>query len=420
MIKTLSIGVLLARKAIARTSLVSKLFIIVIMAMTFLNLLVVRGVLVGIPDSSMENIRADEVGDVIISRLEGADDIERTTEITQTLDNDPRVRDYSARYRIGATIESDYSRSKKEGENASKRSVVLFGIDPEGEEAVTQFSRFVIAGRFIRPGDAYKIVLGKGLVATYSSASENFTDEELLQNVDVGSKVLVTTTSINGVRETAEYEVVGISSNKGQADNRAYISDRQSRLLLGKTNPDAAEIAVRLNKPADTYQLAAGLLEQFSDQAKVETYQQATGAFLDDIKTIFDYLSGFIGVIGVLIASITIFIVIFINAMSRRKEIGIMRAIGVQPSVITISYILQSVFYAVAGILLALIMFWAFIEPYFRNNPIDFPFTDVYLATSVNVTLVYVGILGGAAFLAGLIPARLIMKQKILALILGR
>ena len=414
------IGTLLAYKAIKRTSLISKLFIVVIMAMTFLNLLVVRGILVGIPDSSMENIRKDEVGDIIITRLEGTDEIERTFAIQSVLDSNDRIKAQSTRYRIGGTIESDYGRSKKPGENASRRSVVIFGIDPIAEESVTGFSRFMIAGRFIEPNDAYKIVLGKGLLANYSSAGENFTDEELLQNVDVGSKVLVSISDANGRRQMAEYEVVGISSNKGQADNRAYISDRQSRLLLGKTNPNAAEIAIRLNDGENPEIIASGLRARFSDYATVETFQEATGAFLNDIKTIFDYLSGFIGIIGVLIASITIFIVIFINAMSRRKEIGIMRAIGVQPAVITISYILQSLFYAVSGIALALVLFWSLIEPYFRANPIDFPFTDVFLATSSTVTLVYIGILSTAAFLAGFIPARLIMKQKVLSLILGR
>ena len=413
--KTFSVGLLLAYKAIGRTSLISKGFIVLIMAMTFLNLLVVRGVLVGIPDSSLKNVRADEVGDVLVSRVEGKNEIEQSYQIFTKLEQDSRVLSYSPRYRVASVLESDYGRTKKQTENASKRSVIIFGFNPEQEQLVTGFDRFIIEGQGLRSGDSNKIVLGKGILSTYATPGENFTDEELLQNVYVGDKILVT---VSG--QSSEYEVVGISSNKGQADNRAYITDTQARLLLGKTNPDTAEIAVRLEDGVDLDEFADGLRDQFGEKAKVETYIQATGEFLDDIKTIFDYLSGFIGIIGVFIASITIFIVIFINAMSRKKEIGIMRAIGVQPGIIMISYIMQSLFYALSGIVLALVLFGYFIEPYFLENPIDFPFTDVFLAVDNRITLIYVGILSFAAFLAGFIPSRIVLKQKILALILGR
>ena len=48
-----------------------------VMMLTFLNLLVVRGVLVGIPDSSMTNARTDDTGDVFISRLDGDLEIDK-------------------------------------------------------------------------------------------------------------------------------------------------------------------------------------------------------------------------------------------------------------------------------------------------------------------------------------------------------
>ena len=413
--RTLVIGFFLAYKAISRTGWMSRIFIILMMALTFLNLLLVRGVLVGIPDSSLVNIRSDEIGDLVISRLEGKSEIEQTYALTQYLDAHPEVTGYSVRYRSSASIESDYGRSKKEGANASKRSTVVFGIDPSNEESVTNFSRFIIDGRFLQRGDTNAIVLGKGMLGTYSTPGENFTDEQLLQNVYVDSKVLV---SLNG--DTREYRVVGISSNKGQADQRAYITDTQMRLLLASNNPNASEIAVRLSDPGLDGAVVEELRAQFGNIAKAETSLEAAGEFLTDIKTIFDFLSGFVGLIGIVISGITIFIVIFINAMSRRKEIGVMRAIGVPKQYIQVSYFFQSIFYALSGILLALLLFFALIEPYFRRKPIDFPFTDVYLAVSLPVIAIQIAILLFAAFLAGYIPSRIVVKRKILALLLGR
>jgi len=202
-------------RAIKRTGFISKLFIIFIMMLTFLNLLVVRGVLVGIPDSSLENARSDDTGDVLVSRLDGKQEIEKTYEITQYLDTSPYVRSYSVRYTSGVTIESDYQRSKKDATNASKRNATALGINPVDEQAVTGVEKFITEGRMIRPGETGSVLIGQGLLDDATTA--NFTGEDLLQNVSVGGKVLMT---INN--QTKEYRVIGIVSSKGQVDNRVW------------------------------------------------------------------------------------------------------------------------------------------------------------------------------------------------------
>ncbi len=412
--RNLSLGWYLAKRAIARTGTISKIFIIFIMMLTFLNLLVVRGVLVGIPDSSLENTRNDDTGDVLVSRNDGELQIENTFEITKYLDNSPLIDNYSVRYSSSATIESDFGRSKKDSTNASRRTATVVGINPIDEQAVTGLDRFVKEGRMIESGETGSVVIGQGLLD--DEATANFTGEDLLQNVFVGGKVLMT---INGF--TKEYRVVGIASSKGQTDNRAFISDSELRSLLGRSNLNASEIAIRTIDPSFDAQLVTNLRAQpFANKAQFETSLQAAGEFLNDIKTIFDFLSSFVGLIGVFISAITIFIIIFVNAVSRRQEIGISRAIGVPQTAIITSYFLQSIFYTLSGIGAALVVFFFVLDSYFRNNPIDFPFTDVYLSVDSFVILLQVLILLVAGGLAGYIPARMIIKQKLLSLILGR
>lgn len=411
---TLSLGYYLASRSIKRTGLVSKVFIMFVMMLTFLNLLVVRGVLVGIPDSSMTNARTDDTGDVFVSRLDGDLEIDKTYEITEYLRQSPYVESYSVRYQGTALIESDYGRSKKDGSNASRRTASVLGVDPDSEELVTNPSRFITEGRMLTRGEVGSVVIGSGLLS--DEAAANFTGEDLLQNVVVGEGVLMT---INGV--TKEYRVVGILASKGQVDNRALITDTELRGLLGKSNLNASEIAVKLKDRSFSGEVVAGLkASSFGSEAKFETAEEALGEFLNDIKTIFDFLSSFVGLIGIFISAITIFIIIFINAVSRKQEIGIARAIGVPQNVIIASYFFQSCFYAAAGVGSALVVFFTFIEPYFRQNPIDFPFTDVFLAVDPVVIAGQAGLLFIAAGLAGYMPARMIIKQPILALILGR
>ena len=45
----------------------------------------------------------------------------------------------------------------------------------------------------------------------------------------------------------------------------------------------------------------------------------------------------------------TIFIVIFINALTRRKFIGILKGVGINGKAIEMSYMFQSIFYALFG-----------------------------------------------------------------------
>lgn len=410
------LGYYLAIRSIKRTGFVSKLFIIFIMMLTFLNLLVVRGVLVGIPDSSLENVRNDETGDVLISKLDGELEIEKTFQILNYLDNSPYVEAYSVRYQTNSTIESDYKVSKKDGAGGgSKRPVILKGINPTDEETITGFSGFITEGRMIREGETGSIVLGRGLLAT--DDNPNFTGDDLLQNVVIDEGVLVT---VNGF--TKEFRVVGILASKGGlTENQGFISDSELRSMVGASNPNASDIAIRTVDPKLDSVLAQDLRSaSFADEAKFETSLEAAGEFLTDIKTIFDFLSGFVGIIGIFISGITIFIIIFVNAVSRRQEIGITRAVGIPQSVIISSYFIQAVFYAISGIVAALLVFFFLLVPYFRANPLDFPFTDVYLSVDLFVIWVQAMILLGAGGLAGFIPARMIIKQDVLSLILGR
>jgi len=94
--------------------------------------------------------------------------------------------------------------------------------------------------------------------------------------------------------------------------------------------------------------------------------------------------------------------------------------VGVPQSIIIASYFIQSLFYAVSGVLAALAVFFLLLDPYFRTNPIDFPFTDVFLSVDPSAITIQIAILLFSAGLAGYIPARMIIKQDVLSLILGR
>jgi ABC-type antimicrobial peptide transport system permease subunit len=127
-----------------------------------------------------------------------------------------------------------------------------------------------------------------------------------------------------------------------------------------------------------------------------------------------------IGSIGLTVASITVFIVIFINAITRRKFIGILKGIGISSTALEISYVFQSLFYAFIGSGLGLLLLFGFLKPYIDLHPIDFPFSDGILVATFSGTSIRVGLLFVITMIAGYIPARIVTKQNTLDSILGR
>ena len=162
--------------------------------------------------------------------------------------------------------------------------------------------------------------------------------------------------------------------------------------------------------------VASGL----NDLAKIQTYEEGVPKFLTDIKNTFDVLGSFIGSIGLIVASITIFIIIFINALSRRQQIGILKGIGIDRTAIEIAYVLQAAFYALAGSALGALITYGFLVGYFQENPINFPFSDGILVAEPISTLYRFITLFFITLLAGFIPAWIIVKQNTLNSILGR
>jgi putative ABC transport system permease protein len=67
------------------------------------------------------------------------------------------------------------------------------------------------------------------------------------------------------------------------------------------------------------------------------------------------------------------FIVIYINVGHRKRQIGILRAIGVNRNVVLTSYLIQALLYAALGIIFGGIILGYIIKPYFDGHPIDLP-----------------------------------------------
>ena len=409
----LRIGFFLAVRQIKRASLWTTGLIVFVMVLTFLNLVVVSGVLVGIVQGSIDSHRTQDTGDVIVSSLDDKKYIENSPEVIGIIKSLPQVKDASARYRLGGTLEANYKTSK-ETDKPNIAVTQIIGIDPVAENNVSNMSKNIIKGEYLSPDDYDQIVLGSLLLEEDFSFNALFAT---LKNVSPGVKIRV---NVNGVQR--EVTVKGVFESKVQDISRnAYMIDSQFRSIIGRNDGNVSEIAIKLNHGIDPKEVSEALtLSGVDEVAKIKTYYEAQPQFLKDVIKTFAMLGNILSSIGLAVASITIFIVIFINAITRRKFIGILKGIGINGKAIEASYVFQSIFYALCGSAVGLVLVYAVLVPFFSAHPIDFPFSDGILVAPVNQTIFRVGLLVLSTVIAGYIPARMIVRKNTLDSILGR
>ncbi len=415
--KIFLVGWFLAVRQIKGSNKSTTFLIIFIMMLTFLNLIVVSGILVGLIEGGRVANREQYSGDVIVTTLAGENNIKRTNEIESTLRQMNGVQDISTRFISSGQIEANYKTRRDFSAPKDVAGTQVTGINTEDEEALSGISQYIDGGSFLNNNESGYIVLGKNLLRRYS---EDFGDVfASIEGTYPGDEVRVTVG-----KNTKTFIVKGIVSSKvNQVSLRAFITQEDFLRLVDKADLNANEIAIRINPDSQMTpdKLKSNLVSSgFSSDGKIQTAVEATPEFLNQIRIAFALLGNVIGLIGIVVASITIFIVVFINAVTRRKYIGIMKGIGISEEAIEISYIIQSIFYALIGGAIGIFITFVLLVPFFDAYPLNFPFSDGILVAPVGETTLKFGLLLFVTLIAGYIPARNIVKKNTLDSILGR
>ncbi len=409
------VGFYLAVRQLRRASLWTTGLIVFVMLLTFLNLVVVTGILVGLIEGINESYRTQYTGDVILSALTTKNYIEDTPSVVAFIKTLPQVSMLTERYQSGGTIEANYLTRTSDTEKPNATGAQVIGIDPEAENAFTGLSSHIIDGDYLEEGDYDQILVGNYLLAKYAFGQQPSLTP--LTDVEPGTKVRLT---ING--STREVIVKGVIKSKiALLATSIFISAPELRTLMNRTDQNVAQIAIRLTPGSDPDEFKNLLLASgIGEKAKVQTFTDSIPNGVADIKTTFAMLGNGFSSIGLVVAAITIFIVIFINAITRRKFIGILKGIGISGQAIEISYVFQSLFYASIGSAIGLVVLYGILVPAVAAHPIDFPFSDGILVAPVDGTAIRIGLLVLTTVIAGYLPSRMIVRRNTLDSILGR
>ena len=415
-VRSLQVGLFLAVRQIRRASLWSTLLIIFVMTLTFLNLVVVNGLLVGLPAGSTIAYETQYSGNLLISTPTEKEYIKNSQHLITVAESLPQVTAVSPRYLSGGTVEAGFNKLRRDDVLPNQVGAEFAGVNPEAESAVTGLRDLLVEGEYLTSADEDAVLLGSSLLSKYSRIGD-VRGFEALKDVAVGSKIRV---RVAGV--TQDVWVKGVVKAKiGEVERRVFFTEQTLRQLLGRRDYEVNEVAITVAEPEQAAVVRDILKEQSRpDEALIQTSKESQGEFLEDIESTFSTLGTVIGATGLVVASITVFIVIFINALMRKKYIGILKGIGIEGRAIEFSYILQALFYALVGSGLGVLLLYGLIKPYFDANPIDFPLIDGLLVAPLVGTAGRVAILVVATMVAGYIPAKLIIRGNTLDAILGR
>lgn len=413
--KDFTVGKFLAIRELKRNNPWSTALIIFVMSLTFFNMVLMGGILIGLADGMMNSFKTYYSSDILIKPASQNVSISQSSMLDSLIKSLPSYQALSKRYTVAAILENENKVKIKETDIGQRVSGTIVGINPSEEDAVTGLSTQIITGEFLNDYDTESVVLGKGLLAEYSKGSST---ESRLEGVLIGSRLKLIIGASN-----MEVTVKGIiDTGNTTVDSRIFILESSMRALTNNHSLNVNEMAVLLHPNADNKEAKSYILDNFpyNTDIIVETAEETLPKAISDMKKTFSMLGNIVGVISLIVGAITIFIVIFVNAITRRKYIGIMKGIGISARAIEISYVIQSLFYALSGIIFSSFIIIWFLAPWFDLHPLKFPVTEGKLAITTSGLIVRGLILTATAFISGYIPAKMVTKQNTLDAILGR
>ena len=399
---SLKVAVFLAFKSITRGDWRVLLLTISMLILVYLNLVFTPALLAGAVQDINEKTRNTLSGDIVV-HSDNYPVIIKAQEMASYIESMDGVAAACARTSMGTEIHYGDERV----------TAAVYAIDPDQDSRVFDISQNIIEGEgsYLDPGDRNQVLLGVQIAGADREDLELYSSS--LKTVHAGDNVTIY--YANGSRE---FTVKGIFFTEFvQSDIRAYIAQGEFDAMYPLMQDTATSIHVKLKRDANRDSVMEQIQEigvvSFGQQLKFQTWEDALGVMRSMTKS-FDQIIAILRGTALIVASITIFIVTYVDLVNKRRQIGIERAIGITSASIVLSYIIRAVIYAVFGVLAAALIFVYVVLPIEARHPFHFPFGDVLLAVDVSTLTSSAFILCAVAIVSAFIPAWQTVRTKII------
>jgi putative ABC transport system permease protein len=398
MLEKVKVSFFLAGRSIRRGNKGITIFTVFVLTLIFVQLVLFSSMLAGVTVQFNKLLVDFQTGNVVIEPKEEERYIEAASALQKKIESLPEVIGTSARLKASGAF-----RYKEKEMGAT-----VYGVDPTDESFVTGLESTMLSGEFLSKPDRGEIILGREISGGFGALM----DSRSLGGVEVGDTVEVT---IQG--KTKEFRVKGIYSTLFfMIDSAAYISRDDMEEMLGLQDRDLAqEIAVRTTAGTDEAVTREKLIS-LGVRENVRTWREFAG-ILSLIEGTLGMVRNIMNAIGLLIAFVIIFVVIYVNIVNKKRQIGVQKAIGIEQNVIIASFVLQAMLYAGAGVILGYILMNYVIAPYTVANPVQVPVGAISLELDDLEAVNRAVLLFLASVIGSVIPAYKLANKGLLELI---
>ncbi len=334
------------------------------------------------------------------SNKEINDTIFDISKVTSVLDSYREIKAYSVRLKSVTMINSANS----------SEGIMLNGIDPEREKAVTDIHKYIQEGNYFSDNRKNGILIGEKLARKLK--------------IKMRSKVVVTMQSASGSITNAAFKVIGIykTNNSTFDGHNAYVRKSDLAAIIGLGPQTAHEIAISVISDKETRALSSSLKSKCnSDNLSIETWDEIMPE-LSLMTGALDYMLYIFMSIIFLALSFGIINTMLMAVMERVREIGMLMAIGMNKTKIFIMIMLETILLMLTGSIAGLILSYAMVN-FFQKHGIDlssvssglsgFGLSSIvypFLVTKSYFNIVVMVIITG--IISSIVPARKALKMN--------
>lgn len=402
MFNDIKVGLLSATSSVKRGNKKTLAFVIFVLALIFVNLVFLPSMIGGLVGMMTGFMQDYSYGDIVIEPSGDNPYINNADNVLQKVMAVPGVKSATKRLDVGASIQY---KQKVVG-------VTTTGLIPSEEMDVSRYPYIIREGDFLGDLSRDEIIIG-AMIAGTGFGSEIYDN---LGEVKPGS--LVDVTFSNGVKKT--YKVKGIMEGTFELiDLNALIHYKEIESVYGLNGDKATSIVIRINNPGEENKIKSKIIDAGVNE-KVFTWGDKADTLIRQAMESINLIDVVSKYISLIVGAALILIIVYINVLNRKKEIGILKAVGISPISIVISYAFISMFYVSMGIIAGLVLY-TILMIYFTINPVVF-YETIQIVPKIQIGLIIQSIITMMVMsvIAGVIPAWRVSKESILKAIWGR
>lgn len=277
------------------------------------------------------------------------DTIDNYNSVGEQISNQDNVRSWAPRIYVGALLASR-DEGVSDGIYSNSAAAAVIGIDPVMEENATDFSEQIIEGEMLTVSEADSSLRATGQILLGKQLA-------VMLNASVGDSLVLFSQAADGSGADRKYAVRGIVSTGNNEVDRTtcYLTLADTQLLFALENR-VHEIAVMTTSLREVDKVAAEIsLATDSVGLSTASWKIFAKEFYAGMKADETQLKIMLAII-IGVAALGVLNTILMMVLERRREFGVMKAIGTKPKSIVRMIVLEANVMGLVSVLLGSVL----------------------------------------------------------------